>query len=146
MEINLNENFEVQSLSKYRCVELPQNLKKGYYGGTMSFFESELVRDELEELHDLQNEIYGNLFDYPKMTKKEKLYHIELLEQLLEKQQILFTRLNLSDDPEAKEMRDRILDSATLMGLPLGQDMSVIFSNMKSLIEMMKFQVDRVDS
>jgi len=80
------------------------------------------------------------------MTKKEKLYHIELLEQLLEKQQILFTRLNLSDDPEAKEMRDRILDSATMMGLPLGQDMSVIFSNMKSLIEMMKFQVDRVDS
>ena len=79
------------------------------------------------------------------MTKKEKLYHIELLEQLLEKQQILFTRLNLSDDPEAKEMRDRILDSATMMGLPLGQDMSVIFSNMKSLIEMMKFQVDRVD-
>ena len=43
-------------------------------------------------------------------------------------------------------MRDRILDSATMMGLPLGQDMSVIFSNMKSLIEMMKFQVDRVDS
>ena len=120
----------------------------------MSFFESEIVCDELEELHDLQNEIYGNLFDYPKMTKKEKLYHIELLEQLLEKQffvgftvskQILFTRLNLSDDPEAKEMRDRILDSATMMGLPLGQDMSVIFSNMKSLIEMMKFQVDRVD-
>jgi len=112
----------------------------------MSFFESEIVCDELEELHDLQNEIYGNLFDYPKMTKKEQLYHIELLEQLLEKQQILFTRLNLSDDPEAKEMRDRILDSATMMGLPLGQDMSVIFSNMKSLIEMMKFQVDRVDS
>jgi len=27
----------------------------------------------LEELHDLQNEIYGNLFDYPKMTKKENL-------------------------------------------------------------------------
>jgi hypothetical protein len=80
------------------------------------------------------------------MTKKEKLYHIELLEQLLEKQQILFTRLNLSDDPEAKEMRDRILDSAKMMGLTLGQDMTVIFSNMKSLIEMMKFQVDRVDS
>jgi hypothetical protein len=33
----------------------------------MSFFESEIVCDELEELHDLQNEIYGNLFDYPKL-------------------------------------------------------------------------------
>ena len=98
MEINLDENYEVYPLSKYRCIELPQNLKKGYYGGTMSFFESEIVCDELEELHDLQNEIYGNLFDYPKMTKKEKLYHIELLEQLLEKQQILFGSMFLHLD------------------------------------------------
>jgi hypothetical protein len=112
----------------------------------MSFFESQLVRDELEELHDLQNEIYGNLFDYPKMTKIEKLYHIELLEQLLEKQKVLFTRLSLSDDPEAKEMKDRIIDSATMMGLPLGQDISIIFNNIKSVIEMMKSQVDKTES
>ena len=77
MEINLDENYEVQPLSKYRCIELPQNLKKGYYGGTMSFFESEIVCDELEELHDLQNEIYGNLFDYPKMTKKRAVFGYE---------------------------------------------------------------------
>jgi hypothetical protein len=112
----------------------------------MSFFESQLVRYELEELHDLQNEIYGNLFDYPKMTKTEKLYHIELLEQLLEKQKVLFTRLSLSDDPEAKEMKDRIIDSATMMGLPLGQDISIIFNNIKSVIEMMKSQVDKTES
>ena len=145
MEINLDENYEVQSLSSDRYIELPQNLKKGYYGGTMSFFESEIVNEELEELHDLQNEIYGNLFDYSEMTREEKLYHIGLMEQLLEKQQILFTRLSLSDDPEAKEMRDGILDSAMKMGLSLGRDISDIFNNMKSLIEMMKFQIDRMD-
>ncbi len=111
----------------------------------MSFFESEIVNEELEELHDLQNEIYGNLFDYSEMTREEKLYHIGLMEQLLEKQQILFARLSLSDDPEAKEMRDGILDSAMKMGLSLGRDISDIFNNMKSLIEMMKFQIDRMD-
>ena len=111
----------------------------------MSFFESEVVREELEEIHDLQNEIYGNLFDYPNMIKDEKVYHIELLQQLLEKQQVLYTRLSLSDDPEAQNMKEKIIQSATMMGLPPGVDMSVIFNNMKDLIELMKNQIDKTD-
>jgi len=111
----------------------------------MSFFESEVVREELEEIHDLQNEIYGNLFDYPNMVKDEKIYHIELLQQLLEKQQVLYTRLSLSDDPEAQNMKEKIIQSATMMGLPPGVDMSVIFNNMKDLIELMKNQIDKTD-
>jgi hypothetical protein len=111
----------------------------------MSFFESEVVREELEEIHDLQNEIYGNLFDYPNMIKDEKIYHIELLQQLLEKQQVLYTRLSLSDDPEAQNMKEKIIQSATMMGLPPGVDMSIIFNNMKDLIELMKNQIDKTD-
>ena len=112
----------------------------------MSFFESEVVREELEEIHDLQNEIYGNLFDYPNMVKDEKVYHIELLQQLLEKQQVLYTRLSLSDDPEAQNMKEKIIQSATMMGLPPGVDMSIIFNNMKDLIDLMKNQIDKNDS
>jgi hypothetical protein len=41
----------------------------------------------------------------------------------LGKQQILYTRLSLSDDPEAKEMKQKITDSAQLMGLPANVDM-----------------------
>jgi hypothetical protein len=111
----------------------------------MSFFESEVVREELEEIHDLQNEIYGNLFDYPNMIKDEKVYHIGLLQQLLEKQQVLYTRLSLSDDPEAQNMKEKIIQSATMMGLPPGVDMSIIFNNMKDLIELMKNQIDKTD-
>jgi hypothetical protein len=111
----------------------------------MSFFESEVVREELEEIHDLQNEIYGNLFDYPNMIKDEKIYHIELLQQLLEKQQVLYTRLSLSDDPEAQNMKEKIIQSATMMGLPPGVDMSIIFNNMKDLIDLMKNQIDKTD-
>jgi len=111
----------------------------------MSFFESEVVREELEEIHDLQNEIYGNLFDYPNMVKDEKIYHIELLQQLLEKQQVLYTRLSLSDDPEAQNMKEKIIQSATMMGLPPGVDMSIIFNNMKDLIDLMKNQIDKTD-
>jgi hypothetical protein len=33
-----------------------------------------------------------------------------------------------------------------MMGLPLGQDISIIFNNIKSVIEMMKSQVDKTES
>ena len=79
------------------------------------------------------------------MSKEKKLRHVEMLEELLDKQKILYTRLSLSDDPEAKEMKERILDSAKTMGLPPDVDMNVVFSNMSKMIIVMKDQIDKTD-
>jgi hypothetical protein len=44
---------------------------------------------------------------------------LNFLEKLLEKQKVLYTRLSLSDDPEAIQMKERILLSLhQMMGLP----------------------------
>ena len=75
------------------------------------------------------------------MGKEEKLKHVELICTLLEKQKILYTRLTLSDDPAAKQMKDNIMESAKMMGLPSDVDMTVVFSNMEKLIHQMKKQV-----
>jgi hypothetical protein len=80
------------------------------------------------------------------MTKEDKMKHVELLERLLDKQKVLYTRLSLSDDIEAKEMKERIMDSAILMGLPSGVDMNVIFNNMSKMLEVMKDQIDKAES
>ena len=112
----------------------------------MSFFDSEVVRAEMAEISELQEEIYGSVFRFPSMSKEEKIKHVDLLEKLLKKQQILYTRLSLSDDPEAQEMKQRISDSAQLMGLPAGVDMNVIFGNMTKMLEMMKEQIDKTGS
>ena len=66
----------------------------------MSFFQSEIVQTEMKEISDLQEEIYKNVFSFPSMSNKDKLEHVEMLETLLKKQQVLYTRLSLSDDPE----------------------------------------------
>ena len=76
------------------------------------------------------------------MDSKEKLHHIDLLERLIDKQKILYTRLSLSDDPDAKIMKDKIVESASMMGLPRGTDMSVVFNNMSSMIQVMKKTID----
>ena len=112
----------------------------------MSFFDSEVVRAEMTEISELQEEIYGNVFKFPSMTKEDKIYHVDLLERLLSKQQILYTRLSLSDDPEAKEMKQRIAESASMMGLPPNVDMNVIFGNMSKMLEAMKSQIDKTGS
>ena len=108
----------------------------------VSFFKSEVVRAEMIEISELQEQIYTNVFEFARMSNKDKLKHVNLLQKLLQKQQILYTRLSLSDDPEAQEMKKRIMESAVLMGLPEKTDMNVIFSNMERLIDVMKQQID----
>jgi hypothetical protein len=109
----------------------------------MSFFSSEVVRSEMTEIAEMQEEVYANVFKFPAMSKEEKLKHVELLERLLDKQKILYTRMSLSDDPEAKEMKERIVQSAIMMGMPPGTDMNMILSNMSKMLEVMKQQIDR---
>jgi hypothetical protein len=109
----------------------------------MSFFDSEVVRAELAEISELQEEVYKNIFNFVKMSAEEKYKHIDLLQRLLDKQKVLYTRLSLSDDPKAQEMKQKISHSATMMGLPKNIDMNIIFNNMTSLIEVMKNQIDK---
>ena len=95
---------------------------------------------------ELQEEVYSNVFlkvpAQKSMNKEEKMFHVALLEKLLDKQKVLYTRLSLSDDPEAKMMKQRIVESATMMGLPQDVDISVIFSNMGKMLDAMKKQID----
>ena len=109
----------------------------------MSFFDSEMVRAELAEISELQEDIYGNVFEFYRMDKDQKIKHVNLLQKLLEKQRVLYTRMSLSDDPEAKEMKERIVDSAKMMGLQEGMDISYMFGNMEKLLETMKEEIDK---
>jgi len=109
----------------------------------MSFFQSDVVRAEMAEIHDLQEEIYSNVFKFPTMKREDQKYHVDILERLLEKQKVMYARLSLSDDPEAQEMKKRIVESASMMGLPSNLDMPSLFDNMSKAVEMMKQQIDK---
>ena len=108
----------------------------------MRFFQSDVVRAELAEIQELQEEVYGALFKFQTMPKEDKQYHVDCLERLIEKQKILYTRLSLSDDPEAKAMKKQITDSAAMMGLPSGTDINAMFSEMSRGVSFMKQQID----
>ena len=112
----------------------------------MSFFQSEVVRAEMAEISELQEEIYSQVFEFPRMSAEDQKYHVEILERLLDKQQILYTRLSLSDDPRAKKMKEEICEGATAMGLPANVDMNILFNNMNSALKMMRQHIDKTSS
>lgn len=107
----------------------------------MNFFDSEVVRAEVAHIAELQEDLYQSALKFYSMDKEEKLKHVELISTLLEKQRVLYTRLTLSDDPAAKQMKENIMASAKMMGLPDDIDMSVVFANMEKMINQMKKQV-----
>ena len=107
------------------------------------FFQSEVVRAEMAEIAELQEEVYNNVFKFPSMSVEDQRYHVEILERLIEKQKIVYTRLSLSDDPEAQKMKKQIIESASMFGLPENVDMNIFFNNMSQAVGMMKQQIDR---
>ncbi len=109
----------------------------------MSFFDSEVVRAEMAEIAELQEEVYSNVFKFPRMSKEDQLYHVEVLEKLLDKQRVLYTRLSLSDDPAAQKMKKEVEEGARKMGLPSNVDMNILFANMNNMVEMMKNEIDK---
>jgi hypothetical protein len=110
----------------------------------MKFFDSEVVQAEMAEISDLQEEIYRNVFTFPTMEKEDKIKHIDLLQRLLDKQKILYTRISLSDDPDAQRMKNRIAESATMMGLPDNMDINSLFNNMSKVIQAMREGLDKL--
>ena len=65
-----------------------------------------------------------------------------MLERLIEKQKVLYTRLSLSDDPEAKKMKETIMKGAKDMGLPTNVDMNLVFNDIYKMVDVMKKAVD----
>ena len=106
------------------------------------FFDSDIIKEELLGINRLQEVVYKNAFSFEDMDREERLDHIEDLTELLEKQRVMYTRLSLSEDPNAKKMKAELEKSVILLGFPAGTDISVLFSGMSQTIESLKQSID----
>ena len=108
----------------------------------MSFFDSDIVRAEMAEIQELQEEVFDSVMKFQYMNDTDKLHHITTLERLIEKQKIVYARLSLSNDPDAKKMKEEILKSAVMMGLPKNVDVNLMFNQMSDMMGIMRQQLD----
>ena len=65
-----------------------------------------------------------------------------MLKQFVEKQKVFIFRLSLSDDPEAIELRQKILDSAKMFGLQKEDNINTFFEKMEESLKKLEQSLD----
>ena len=63
-----------------------------------AFFDSEIIKDSLEDINKLQEDVYGKLVHFHLMDHDEQVDHVSKLTELLDKQRIMsvsYTHLTL---------------------------------------------------
>jgi hypothetical protein len=80
------------------------------------FFDSDIVQEEAKEMERLQMKAMELTLSAPmKGTKEDQLEYINVVRSLVEKQQVFYMRLKLSDDPRAVEMCEQIEEGAKML-------------------------------
>lgn len=99
------------------------------------FFSSKIVRETMEELADMQQELVQQVLYVPYMTKEQKQEHLQLMKDFLEKQKLLFFRMTLSDDPEAQDVKEQIMKNAEMFGVVKNANTEDFFKTLEKTIE-----------
>jgi hypothetical protein len=82
----------------------------------MSFFESPIVQEEIERISELGTLIAENVLLFPSLSDQQKKERVITLQEMLDKIRLFYTRLSLSDDAEAQEMKERMNLASVMMG------------------------------
>ena len=107
------------------------------------FFDSKQVRESLTELEELQGNIFNDLLSLPFFDLEQKKEHLDKMKLFLEKQKNFVFRLSLSDDPEAIEMKNRIIESAQMFGMKKTDSLNVFFEKMEESIQNLEKILDK---
>ena len=81
------------------------------------FFKSDQVQNSIMELTMLQQQLATEMPYLPRMNYNQKVEHLTTLKTFLEKQKLFFFRISLSNDKEAIEMKERLMDASKLFGV-----------------------------
>lgn len=109
----------------------------------MSFFEQDLIRDELTEMTELYHEIATILYSPYEKSEETRRDCLDKLNRLVELQELLYFRAKYSSDTEAEEFVSMLRTSATFLGVPPEVDVSQIFTHMKEDIIRAKEALDK---
>jgi phage shock protein A len=106
----------------------------------MSFFDSPIVQEEIENISKLGSVISENVLIFPTLSTREKSERVDTLQNMLDKINVFYARLSLSEDKEALEMKQRIQDCSGFFGEDTIQD---AFNSIQYLIDEMRKEIDR---
>ena len=110
---------------------------------TSQFFQSELVRGDIQEMAALQEFCFRSVTNLALLSKEKKMDYFEALRKLLEKQKIFHARLSLSDDPEAKQVAANMKQAVVMLGGNPNLDVREMFDDLLTKIDKFEEMVDK---
>ena len=110
---------------------------------TSNFFQSELVRGDIQEMAALQEFCFRSVTNLALLDKERKMQYFEALRKLLEKQKIFHARLMLSDDPEAKQVAANMKQAVVMLGGNSNLDVREMFDDLLTKIDNFEKHVDK---
>lgn len=100
-----------------------------------NFFDSKIVKETLEELAEMQSDLVQQVLYVPYMTKEQKVDHLQLMKNFLEKQKLLFFRMSLSSDSEARDVCEQIINNARMFGIVQETNPDEFFKYLEGVLE-----------
>ena len=106
------------------------------------FFRSAQVRAALAELAEIQDDLAHTMSNPRILSDDEKKDYVKKLKLFLEKQKLFFFRVSLSDDPEAVQVKEHILDTAQMFGFKEMTGMDKFFQQLDETIKKVEKDLD----
>jgi Domain of unknown function (DUF1825) len=108
----------------------------------MSFFQSELVRGDIQEMVELQQFCFRSAMNFVLLDTERKLEYFDALERLVEKQKVFYYRIKLSDDPEAKSVCETMKQGVIMLGATPGTPIEQMFDELLDRIHVMRTKLE----
>ena len=116
------------------------------FDSSSEFFDSEMVQESLEEIKELQDLITQGILDtaFSPMTgyEEDESEQLDLIEELLEKQKLMYFRCKISDDEDALLVAENMRESLRQLGMPRGATVEQMFDNLKRSIRNLRNTLD----
>tara|TARA_B100000029_G_scaffold251069_1_gene248099 strand:- start:109 stop:453 length:345 start_codon:yes stop_codon:yes gene_type:complete len=110
------------------------------------FFQSELVRGDIQEMVELQQFCFRSAMNFMLLDYDRKQQYFEALERLIEKQKVFYARIELSDDPEAKSVKETMKQGIVMLGATPDTPMQSMFDELLDKISVMKQRLEADNS
>ena len=108
----------------------------------MSFFQSELVRGDIQQMLEMQQFCFRSAMNFVLLEKDDKMKYFNVLAELIEKQKTFYFRVKLGDDPEAKSVLETMKQGIVMLGATPGTTIEDMFDELLQKVQVMKEKLE----
>ena len=108
----------------------------------MSFFQSDIIRGDIQEMMELQQFCFRSAMNFVLLDNERKMDYFDKLSLLIEKQKTFYFRIKLSDDPEAVSVLETMKQGIIMLGATPGTTVEQMFDELTERVELMKRQLE----